>query len=71
MTCVVCYMFMPVYNIYIRVKYNVEILAVWPDNSAYRKPKFMKIGQKVRVLLTSLLSIFYLRNLVLKDNYDR
>ena len=40
-------------------------------NSAYRKPKFMKIREKFRVLLASLLSIFYLRNPVLKENYDR
>ena len=80
MTCIFCYMFMQVYFlstldlicvIHIWVRLNVEILAVRPDNSAYRKPKIMKIGQKLRILLTSLLSIFYLRNPVLKENYDR
>ena len=40
-------------------------------SSVYRKPKFMKIREKLRVLLASLFSIFYLRNPVLKENYDR
>ena len=80
MTCIFCYMFMQVYFlstldwicvIHIWVRLNVEILAVRPDNSAYRKPKIMKIRRKLRVLLTSLLNKFYSRIPVLKENYDR
>ena len=32
--------------IHIGVRWIVDILTVWPDNSAFRKPKFMKIKQK-------------------------